>query len=249
MEMVRKSSPMHGADKVADMGLHLTLMLRSSAWILFLCMALGVHAQHRAGFGAMALTNQLAGRKKQETGYASITNSIPSIGMAVHYAVAGGKRFHWHYSGSYVRRSFDGSWVSAGRAGGVRTEAHVDLDLLYIGMAPEVELDQRGRFALRMGLSVGFNVGGRMTGTRSSWGLGSGSENHVFVGAPVSDLKGDLRLFLSGGLQFPLTEKSGLFVEPFCSLQVSSLTKVGRTKGYDLGAVIGCYFRSIRAQG
>lgn len=206
-------------------------------------------AQYRVGIGAMALSNQLEGRAKQEVGNASLTSTMPAFGLACHYAVVAGKRFNWHLSGSYVRRSFDGSWGSSGQGGSNRTGAHVDLDLLYIGLAPEVELDQRGRFSLRMGMSLGFKVGGRMTGERYSWSVSSGSQNQLFTGAPVTDLKGDLRLVFAAGLKFPLAERSGLFVEPVWSLQVSSLTKVGRTKGYDLGAMIGWYFRSIRGQG
>lgn len=212
-------------------------------WPLFVTRS---QAQGDLGVGLSVYHGQLYKATSRDGAYATPTTvGSPGLGVFVCHSESGGAHMNWYLAGLFTRRTFDITYGYAGLGGSYSTTAHVDLDLFYASLAPELKLDSEGHFLMRLGLMAGWKVGGRMTGHRNSWSFGSGSAgNGSFVNEPVRDFKGDLRLLFGFGIRPALADTYGLMIEPYVSSALSSLVKDGQTRGIDFGVVLGWYWKA-----
>lgn len=148
---------------------------------------------------------------------------------------------------TWVRREFSTGYAYGGLGGGTNKAARAELDLVYIGIKPEVHLDPRRLAAVRFGLMGGFIAGGSARGSTSSWSIqnpGSVQQDADLL----RDFGGDFRFAFGFGFRVPLGEHWAIAIDPEATFALSSVlhTDAGGVRGTDVGVRIGLARRSNR---
>lgn len=139
-------------------------------------------------------------------------------------------------------RAFIAHLDEGGLGGGTRTDLDVRLDHLYLTFGPEFG---RRSMTFRIGLQLGWLLGGSMEGTSHGWSMypppqGDWSK-HTITGSVQEQFKGDQRLLLAARYQRALNGTLSLSVDPFISSSLSSMLVSGDNviRGVDLGVRVG----------
>ncbi len=143
-----------------------------------------------------------------------------------------------------AHRSFNTDYSEGGLGGGVDKTARAELDLLYIGVKPEVRLDAKRYVVVRFGLMAGMLVGGSAKGTSRIWSvMGQGSLNNE--ADLTRDFSGDFRFAFGFGFRAPVGERWAITFDPEATIALTSMLTMGAgMRGSDIGLRIGLSRRS-----
>lgn len=139
-------------------------------------------------------------------------------------------------------REFTAHLDEGGHGGGTRSVWDTRLDHLYFTVGPEYG---RKSLTVRVGLQLGWVIGGSMEGTTSSWSIypppeGNWSKDTIPDQRP-DRFRGDQRLLFAFRYTRALGESWNLSFDPFMSLSLSSMlaSSDNQIRGFDLGLRIG----------
>ncbi|MCC7503505.1 MAG: hypothetical protein IT229_13315 [Flavobacteriales bacterium] len=128
---------------------------------------------------------------------------------------------------AYSRKEFSAVFQEQdlGRTNG--KDLDVRLDMLHVGVIPEVKLGTMSKAVVRFGLQVGFLLNSRMRGWEWSSGpdVPGGYQRNWTEGSAKGDFGGDVRALFGFGFQIPVNERSIVTVDPYLSGSVTSMLK------------------------
>ena len=143
-----------------------------------------------------------------------------------------------------VHHSFSAGQAYHGLGGGHSRSARAEIDLLYIGLKPEVRMDAKRLAVVRFGLAAGVPVGGSAKGTASTWTVTGQSTRQE--GADLTRyFGGDLRFAFGFGFRVPAGEHWAITIDTEATLGLTSMMS-GEVpvRGSDIGLRIGLSRRS-----
>lgn len=203
-------------------------------------------AQYELGASLGAYQYSIVERKEDHAQATFDQLATPSFNASLFYRERWGKVMNLGVELQFSRKSFDARYGDGGLGGSRGTIAHVDLDLMHLSITPEMRLGGGDNAVLRIGLQIGFKLGGSMTG--SSWVIYNGNErNSSYVGASPSDFKGDLRFLFGFGFRHRAVTPWGVTFDPYFSAAIGSILKdPPGAKGTEFGLKMGCSIRRER---
>ena len=142
-------------------------------------------------------------------------------------------------------REFTAHLDEGSHGGGTFTTLNARLDHLYFTLGPEFG---RSTLTFRVGLQLGWLVGGSMAGTSRNWSIfpppqGDWSRDTIPLQAPTR-FNGDQRLLIAFRYTPSIRRTMGFTIDPFLSLAVSSMLRSGnKIGGIDAGLRVGVLWR------
>ncbi|MBP6392260.1 MAG: hypothetical protein KA175_18035 [Flavobacteriales bacterium] len=134
----------------------------------------------------------------------------------------------------YTRLNFNASFTDGGLGSRSSYVSVVELDMFHVGIIPRIKMDHRGRFALRIGLMMGW-VDGREHGSYEGWSMISGSSYGSYDRSADQRFKGDLRLVNGLDIRIPCGKWAAFHFDPYASLGLTSLLKIDIVRAADVG--------------
>lgn len=138
-----------------------------------------------------------------------------------------------------AHRSFSAGFRGGGLGSGFTSNAHVDMDQLYIGVKPEVHTDAKGFCVVRFGLMAGISSWGHAPGSTSGWSV-AGPGTYKPSADLIHKFGGDLRFAFGLGLRFAAGTQWAITIDPESTFGLSSmLFDEARIRGSDIGLRVG----------
>lgn len=207
-------------------------------------------SQYDIGLGIGAYSQRLRGARDKHNLYRVEYDDFdaPGLSASVFYRGASPKQLNFCAELFFLRRTFYVSQAYQGLAPGVKESLHVDLDLIYLIIVPEVRLDDFGKVIARFGPMIGFKVGGRVSGSRSAFN-GTYVEETTYANSEPAMLQGDLRFMFGLSLRNFNAKAFGVSLDGYVNTALSSLLKdKPGSRGADVGITVG-FYRRIQRKG
>ena len=144
---------------------------------------------------------------------------------------------------SYTRLNFNAAFRYGGLGSADDYASVVELDMFHVGIIPRIKMDHHGRFALRIGLMMGW-VDGREHGSHEGWSMISGSSYGTYDRPADQRFKGDLRLVNGLDLRIPCGKWAAIHIDPYASIGLTSLLKIDIVRAADVGIRVGIAWAS-----
>lgn len=138
-----------------------------------------------------------------------------------------------------THQSFSAGYSYSGRGGGTSKSAHAELDLLYLGIKPEVRMDAKRLAVVRFGLMAGIRMGGSARGIAQTWSA-MGHYTRLEDADLTGDFGGDLRFAFGFGFRVPAGERWAITIDPEATIGLTSMVyDHANIRGTDIGLRIG----------